>query len=413
MTIDWPTVAAERAKSGHALLGPSTLPRLVRCPGSLGFAIRNDAKGTSSPYAIEGSQAHMLAEEVLRDPLNISATLKVGQQRVLEKGGQSYPFEITEEMADAVDQYVEWCLALPGEHFVEQKVSIDKLTPLPGQFGTADFGAIDGDHLVVTDLKYGQGEVVFAERNEQLAAYALGFYWEWEWAYDIRRVTLRVAQPRLNHWDVWDTTIEELLSFGEEIRAAIATALSDDAPLQPGEKQCRFCPMTGRCAVQRQAILDLVRGDFANFDEAPSEELEELSKALQYRQMIKHWLGVVERIAMNKIARGAQIPHHEGGVWKLVEGRSHRVFKNEQTVKAFLLDELMFSESAIQTVPKLRSPAQIEKLLKKQKVLLKDHIVQPRGKPTLAPSSDKREPMAVIADDFREFENPEITEEGE
>ena len=413
MVIDWQSVAAERAKSGHALLGPSTLPRLVRCPGSLSFAIRNGAQNTSSPYAIEGSQAHMLAEEILLDPVHISAALKVGEHRVLEKGGQTYPFEITEEMADAVDAYVEWCLALPGEHFVETKVSIDKLTPLPGQFGTADFGAIDGDHLVVTDLKYGQGEVVYAERNEQLAAYALGFYWEWEWAYRIRRVTLRIAQPRINHWDVWETTAEELLAFGEEIRTAIATALSDDAPLKPGEKQCRFCPMTGRCAIQRQAILDLVRGDFDGFGEEPSQELEELSKALQYRQMIKHWLGVVERIAMNKIARGAELPHHEGGAWKLVEGRSHRQWKNDKSAAEYMLDDLLLEESSVYGPPKLISPAKAEKLLKKQKKLLDDHIMQPRGKPTLAPPSDKREPMSVIAEDFREFDNPEITEEGE
>jgi hypothetical protein len=402
--FDWPALAEERAKSGHALLGPSSLPRLMRCPGSLSLSHELQLFGKQTSYALEGSQAHYLAERCFA--ADCDAAMFLGEMLVLEKGGHSYPFTVDEEMVLNIQAYLDWCRELPGRHFIETKVSIGDFMPIPHQFGTADHAAIHGTTLTITDLKYGKGEQVWAQKNEQLMAYALGFYYEWRWAYDIDKVVIRVGQPRLDHNDVWECTALDLLGFGAEAYDRMLNALGGAPEFNASEKACRFCPVSGRCAHERAEVLATVGGEFDGFDEVAVEQapLTELAESLDKRGLVKNWLTKLESVAIDSLMKGRAIPG-----WKLVEGKSNREWKDEKAVPAVLIGAGL-SDEQIYEPREVISPAVAEKKLKKAKKVLTDHIVKPRGKPTLAPESDTREALSGLT---AEFDNFETTTDGD
>jgi hypothetical protein len=397
--IDWLAEATHRALSGHSLFGPSTLPRAMRCTGSVRLCIENDAHSVDTEYSLEGSNAHALAQRAFEYHREVKVFL--GCEFQYMRGGEVVTFSPDEDMCRYVQEYIDWCTELPGDHYVETVLHFGEFLPLP-TFGTDDHAAIFAETLIVTDLKYGQGEKVYAEDNEQLLAYALLFYLEWSWMYEIRKIVLRICQPRLNHFDVWECTVGQLLEFSTRMQGAVAQAISDEATLVPGELQCRFCPMSGRCAAQTEAIHKLVAGDFDSFDDPQvvGEPLsyEELGKCLELRDTVKHWLKALEKRAFEAIMRDVEVPG-----WKIVEGKSNRCWVNEAATEAWLTEHKVPKGKMYEKT--LLSPAQAEKLFKgDQKKEVGALARKPPGRPVLAHISDKRMPFNPVADDFDNFD---------
>lgn len=419
--IDWHVLARERAKSGHALLGPSTWPRLFRCPGSLELSVRANAPNRDSEYAREGTCAHYLADCVLSAGLDDSpeadewnqARDYIGCTMYAPRGEGSIEFEVTQEMAHYVQLYVDWCRDLPGEHFTECRVDISKYVPLPQQFGTSDHAAIYEHELFdtvlcVTDLKYGEGEQVFAARNEQAMAYALGFYDEWSWCYDIKWVVIRICQPRLDHYDVWECSVEDLIEFGKTARKQMEFVLSGEATCTAGEKQCRFCPVSGQCATEKAAVDALTAGDFDAFEETKHAKpelmtIDDLDRVVAEKKLIKGWLAKVEGVLIQRILNGSKAPSQ-----RVVEGRAIRQWKNADDAEIWLLRQKLTKTQITKT--SLISVADAEKFLtKEQKAEMeaKELWRKPSGKPVLAPLSDKRPDFHPLANEFDEFDEEE------
>jgi hypothetical protein len=85
--------------------------------------------------------------------------------------------------------------------------------------------------------------------------------------------------------------------------------------------------------------------------------------------------------------------------YKLVEGRSTRAWLNEDTAAQVLLKSGLEPDTLY--TKKLISPAQAEKVLKKDKGILSELISKSDGKPTLVPSCDKR---TSLKDDVNMFD---------
>lgn len=416
LAIDWPGLARERAKSGHALLGPSTWPRLFRCAGSLELAVRANAPNRDSEYAREGTCAHHLADVVLtaiyeQDDRDLRADQWLGWKMQAPRGEGHIDYEVTQEMAHFVQFYIDWCLELPGEHFTECRVDISKYVPLPEQFGTADHAAIYEHELFdtvlcVTDLKYGEGEQVFAERNEQAMAYALGFYEEWKWCFDIKWVVIRICQPRLDHYDVWECSVEDLLAFGATARLQMELVLSGNATCTAGEKQCRFCPVSGQCATEKAAIDALTAGDFDAFEKTKHAKpelmsVEDLDRVVSEKKLIKGWLAKVEGTLIQRILNGDKAPTQ-----RVVEGRAYRKWKNEENAEIWLLQQRLTRKQVIKE--SVISPTEAERFLtKEQKAALASLWDKPSGKAVLAPLSDKRPDFHPLDSEFDEFDEVE------
>ncbi|ENR0965427.1 DUF2800 domain-containing protein, partial [Salmonella enterica] len=355
----------------------------------------------------------------------------IGTVETITEGDVSHDIPITRSMLDAVQEYVDWCRFEEGEMFTEIRVWFTDLMPranpdepdedpveFVAQGGTADNIIIRDRTLIVTDLKYGTGVQVFAEGNPQALLYAYGAYRAFADEYEFDRIVIRIAQPRLDHFDTWEITIDELLEFAEYARERIAAAWSLTAPRRASLKGCRFCRAAHNCAAIAYMMECAVGGDVefleAEFGEEEMSVLrdalaqeykfrraqfgnlttEQMAKILPYRKVVENWFSrldfELERRAMN----GEKVPGQ-----KLVESRTNRKFANEKDAIALFrfldIDEDKYIER------KLRTPAQMEEVLRDElgvsragaPTIIAGIVYKPEGKPTLAPLTDKRPPL--------------------
>ena len=71
------------------------------------------------------------------------------------------------------------------------------------------------------DFKYGLGVQVFAYENPQLAQYALGVLDELDADGAVNTIHIRIAQPRLGHYDTWTVDRVGLVDFGLALKAKL------------------------------------------------------------------------------------------------------------------------------------------------------------------------------------------------
>ena len=247
----------------HAKRSPSSAKRRALCPGSV--ALEAGAPRRSTRYAAEGTVAHQVMELCVAEQQDAEAY--VG--RVFEADG--YSFTVGMEMADAVNE----CLAFVnlwvdpdlGDLLMpESAVPIGHITGEAGAEGTSDIIGIsdNGTRLVVLDLKYGKGIVVFArdefgELNMQLAYYALGALELVGALYPgITDVTVGIMQPRTFNFDVVSLPVVELLEICDKLKAVEADAdaaeliadvagLMELGLLNPSRDACQFCGAKDTC----------------------------------------------------------------------------------------------------------------------------------------------------------------------
>ena len=373
----------------HAKLGASNAHRWLHCGGSV--KAEQGFKDQSSPFALEGTRAHELSELALfkdKEPQHW-----IGKPLV-----ENSDFIVDEEMANYVQVYTDYCRAISkgaDEVFIEQRVSYNDW--VPEGFGTNDFGALflKDKRIKIADLKYGKGVQVDAENNPQAMLYGLGTYAEFSWISDFDWVDIAIIQPRLDHISEWSISVKDLLKWAEWVSQRAEIALSEDAERVPGEKQCRFCKAKGTCPALMKYTEDIIMAEFDDLDDMPSPDTltqEQLRKVLEHKGLIEGWLSSVETVVRERLEAGEDFAG-----FKIVEGRSLRRWGDEVQAEAKLIDLL---GDKLHT-KKIISPAQAEKVLKKdQRAVLDNLVVKPAGKPTLAPESDKRQPINLTDSDF-------------
>ncbi|RAK21113.1 uncharacterized protein DUF2800 [Anoxybacillus vitaminiphilus] len=388
--------AIAHAEREHALLSASAAHRWLACTPSV--RLEEQFPDTTSPYAQEGTLAHEIAELKLRkyfiEPMSqrsFSAKLNKFKKHEL----------FQEEMLKHTDTYLEYLkeitLAFPSKPYVAVEKRVDYSAYAPGGFGTCDCIIIHGEHLYVTDFKYGKGVPVSAENNPQMKLYALGAYLEYSLLYPIQHVHLTIVQPRLDSISEWSLSIDELLAWGEEIKPIAQKAFNGEGDFVPGE-HCKFCRAKAQCRARADQYTALE--DF-KLMKPPLISNEEVGAILEKAQHIEAWVKDLKEYALAECLKGNEIPG-----WKAVEGRSTRQFadldKAFEHLKQNGIDEAMLYERVPLTV------AKIEKVLKKAEFtrLLEEpgFVVKTPGKPALVPISDKREAITAApdaADDFQ------------
>lgn len=385
----------------HALLSPSSAARWMRCPASV--VVTRDMPEDSSPYAIEGTCAHRLAELLLNGadgfPADEAAT-------VIAAGVDP------DSLVEPVRVYVDYVRSLGSEIVTEVSLDISLITKEPEARGTSDAVVFSDGVLHVCDLKFGKGEPVSAEENPQLAIYAGAALAAFDFLGEIREVCMHIVQPRLNSISVWRVSVDELMAFLAEVTSAGARCLRllDEFPdpdavpaeqFNPGAKACRFCRNRGNCAALAKYALSVAGLELPAPLKA-SLDVQQLAYILDRIGLIKTWMGEVEAAAHAALLEGREVPGY-----KLVEGRAgSRKWTDES--KAEKLLKAWKVPADFRYVKSLISPTQAEKLLKLKTITdeqwgeLCGYVSREPGKPTVVPASDKRPAISgrPAAEDF-------------
>jgi len=401
----------ERRANGHSIFAPSASAMWMACSGSLiANLLAPDNAGIDAAI---GTVAHSVAEEWLRtgeEPKH-----RIGEVVTVEEATETFEITIDREMLGYLEDYVNWCREAPGDHYIEQRVSFEQLTPIPRQGGTADHLALSSGHMTLTDLKYGLGVQVFAKENPQVQIYALGAFYEWDWLYDFRTITVRICQPRLGHFDTWETDRESLLAFAEMVKDRAHAAWQPNAPRTPGPKQCRFCRASTTCTARAKLLDSITDETFADEDvqdipadakvTIPSKILfpaprklstEQLARVYKHRGAFTQWFSDIGEELDRRAHDGEAVPG-----FKLATGRSRNDWFDEEAIPMFLEPELgddLFKRE-------LLSPNGARKALrakgykgKEVEAKLAGLIVRKPGRQTLVPEGDVREGEVNIAD---------------
>lgn len=376
----------------HALLSASSAYRWTVCtPAAL---LEDTFPDSSSWAATEGTIAHAMAEYCL---LNDAHPDEVTQTQVPEIRTLIEHFEGEEDgwassLADMrrhVQSYVEYILSLPGERFIEQRVDFSHL--VPDGFGTSDAIILHEDTVHIADLKYGKGKKVFAN-GPQTKLYALGGLNDYGFIFDgVKKVVLHIFQPRLDHIDTHEMTIEELVSFGEWIKGRADLAAKGEGEFVAGD-HCDFCRARRNCRARAEHNKALA--DHPEEGWCPDPALlssEEIATLLPNLDQLAKWAKEVKEFALETALEGTRYPGY-----KLVEGRSNRYFPDEAAVVAAMRAEGLADEQIFNM--KLIGITEAEKLLgKKSKVF--DLAIKSPGAPTLVPLSDKRQELSESSAD--------------
>ena len=121
----------------------------------------------------------------------------------------------------------------------------------------------------------------------------------------------------------------------------------------------------------------------------------QISDALKKGEGLIAWYESLQKTALEKLLEGVDIPEY-----KAVEGRSQRIWTNQDEAIEVLLDAGIDRAAIYDAVPK--SLAQLERMLGVARFaeLVGRLVTKPRGKPTLASIDDKRPAFNSAVSDF-------------
>jgi hypothetical protein len=252
-----------------SIVGGSTAGRVLECPGSFqATQALPPSADKPSEYAEEGTFAHTVMAHLMQ-----ARSDGVVQDPHDYIGIEFYDRELTRRHVDEMIQPALNDLRVLEEHYgggftvlaVEHRI---RFSAIKGSFGTVDLILGNATHVLHVDWKFGAGVGVRAiypdpERgdliNPQLMYYVAGAT-----SKRLNKVNLReriqvgaIIQPRsaepLTYTEI---TRDDIRNFVQDLKAAVATALSPDPPRVRGE-WCRFAPCKISCPLWTGPLLDL------------------------------------------------------------------------------------------------------------------------------------------------------------
>jgi len=398
----------------HCELGPSSSKRWMSCPGSV--AKSRGLPNKSTVFAEEGTAAHELASHCLETGFDadryrgwhINVNGESFRERFIQPAAGAEPaahhYVVDDEMVEVVQMYLDECRSAAegldegaGDMLIiEQRVIFSEH---PEVNGTADFGVYIAKTKTVKikDFKYGRGVGVDPEENSQALIYAIGLVKRMH-NVGIDKVEISIVQPRFdptNPIKTWVIDAIDLLDYEHDILEAAKRTLDPDAPLAAGD-WCRFCPAIAICEERERTALAIAVDQFGGIIEPKSLSGADLADRLEKVDELKKWCEAVIAHGHEEATQGRKIPG-----WKLVAKRAIRKFKDEaeaaDTLESFIPRGNLFEP------PKLKTPAEIEKLVpgknKEARAKFIEPLVEKKSSGTvLARESDKRPAVGIDAE---------------
>ena len=407
--------------SAHAQLSPSKRNRWALCPGS----IREEAKypeQSGGTAAIDGTHTHTLLEVCIKGG-NTDPSSYFGVEMEDHEG----TFVVDKERAARVQVALDYIDKRISEGNMtllsESKVDPSFLLGRTDLSGTVDVQIIGNGVLELIDYKDGMAPVD-AKGNMQLEQYAYGVLAGYKLpvngAYPFDTVRMTIIQPKLamknmNPISSFDVSVRDLMAnMGTIIRQAAATD-APDAPLVPGESQCKYCRAKGNCSALASNVMKEVGIMFQpivnqtldvaqqSADKDPTAMNDaQIRQIMEAAPLMRQLLEGVEKEALRRLKAGQSID----GL-KLVNGRGSRAWALPETEIAEKLVKMGIPKTAIYET-KLVTPAKAEKLTwtkkdgevkqlteRQLKTMEQEYVVKMAGSITVVPESDSR-PAVIL-----------------
>lgn len=387
---------ADHGARDHATWSASATARNVHCPGALTLA-QFAPPQRESIHSARGTACHQIAEKCLRTGVDASSFLdKIEKTKERE-------IEIDEELVNSAQEYVDYCRERMSydDYWIEERFDLSALgTPFDAG-GTGDFVSYSAaaKALEIVDLKNGMG-VVDVNENPQLRTYGLGALLAHP-DLDVERVTVTIVQPRAPHKDgrIRSETfhVADLIDWTADLLKAMQrskqamdehaaangnTVLLDewrDKWLKPGK--CTFCPVEGSCPALKRDALSVAAVWFDDMDQprlgnaALDTDPASLNRDLNMIPMLEDWIKARRALAHSMAEQGVEFEDH-----MLVDKIGNRKWTDDAGEMARLtkiVESSGFEISDVYVEPKLKSPAQLEKLLgSKRKALIEPFVVR-------------------------------------
>ena len=371
-------------EKAHSIASPSSLHRLLVCPGSA-VLTRYLPEQPATSYAVEGTIFHEIMQGIITaDPVYLP---KDRIQNVIDNTIEKYrhqtpPVELSDEAIEELNTYAKQAY----EWFRANAVNAYKVyteLKLPMYYSDKDYGSLDcaivyKNVLNIVDWKYGKGVDVSVEYNPQLMAYAVSMlkYLSKE-GFDIRKLSAIktiIYQPRTykeTKAKVCEYTLQELVEASKNIKTGVDTVydiLSKyknknskivTSNLNPTEDGCRFCPAKMACKKYLKQNEDLL-GDLVS--KAEQTKIKEEKELVNIGKLFEESLPKLEKFYKEIQDYYMSLPELPAGVY--AANRAGRLsYINDQEKVISLLKEQ--GVDVIDHSIKLVTITELKKLIKK------------------------------------------------
>jgi hypothetical protein len=359
------------------IVGGSTAKRVIACPASVKLVQQIPSKDIPNEHADRGTLLHNVIADVLE--FNEAPEKYLGTKYKEQTLTQEL---IDEKLNPALAALKEIDADRRMEYMVETRVGFGDF--LPGVFGSTDLlGRID-NRAIVLDWKFGDGVLVTAEENYQLLFYAAAAMrteeakWIFEGATEIECIIVQPPEIRR-----WVTTPQRVALFEQELRRAVHASQSEAPTFDTGD-HCRWCaakPICPKMTGQVERVLQ---------NKLQSLPIDQIALQLSQADMIEDYIKDLRALATQMLENGQPVPG-----FKLVAKRGTRQWVDEDKVVKWADENKLDIADVWES--KLKSPAQLEKVLKKNKIELPSElVVSVSSGSTLAPESDSRPAVLQI-----------------
>ena len=301
----------------HSKYSASAASRWFACPGSV--RLSEGVPETTSSYALEGTKAHELLEQRLRADLALDHSDKRLAADAWVAAGRDTQAAVEialDYVGDILARYTDAVVLLENRFTIPSEAA-------PGEvFGTNDICIYIPSLrlLYVIDYKHGAGVAVEVRGNKQLRFYGVGAVFASHLGWAVENVVLVIVQPRALHAEgpirEERISVSDLIDFSADIDDRLRATQEPDAPLVPGEEQCRFCPAKIQCPARERMALAAVGDSFsdvrqittATVPDPATLSVDRIGHILGAKKLIIDWLEAVETHAITLASSGVHIP---------------------------------------------------------------------------------------------------------
>lgn len=414
--------------STHAMLSPSKRYRWAVCPGS----IREESKlppKPGGPAAIDGTHTHTVLEQALKTEM--PASFFVDQELVDHEGKFTVDKARAERVQFALDYIAERVASNPGAEVIsEERVDPAYLVGRDDMSGTVDVQIVGSTGLEIIDYKDGINAVE-AKDNHQMEQYGLGIIAKYmAQGRFFETIAMTIVQPKARELggtgiSTHYTTVAEMLGKVQQMKAEAAATDDPDAPLVPGDKQCKYCPAAGGCRARADQSFASLGVSFDQLSQKAADKQpnqmsdDELREIIEAAPLIRQMLTGAEEEALRRFEAGMPV----AGL-KAVNGRGSRAWAFPEEEMADKLKRMGIPKDVLWKTT-LITPAQVEKAVwekvkagekvavqlspRQLKTLETEYIKKSAGKLTIVPESDSR--PAAKTFEVKMFDAPAVPTE--